>query len=172
MDQKIYSEGIEKAKISYVIFENILLVLLLAIGCLGMYTIQIGNIPIVSILYIVFSLFMLVLFLRKHLCTHCYYYGKTCHCGWGVLAAKLYKEKSGDQTLGGILAGVTWAVIMLLPIILMVVAMIFIKGVFFTTMIYLIPFIILVGINGYLHKVDCDQCKMKFTCPGSAAGQS
>jgi hypothetical protein len=169
VNNKIFEGGIEKAKIPYIVFENILIVALLVLGYLGMKTINIYRIPIVSLIYILFSFTMLIFFLRKHLCTHCNYYGKSCHCGWGHLSSKLFKKESGNQKLGGILAGITWGIIMILPIIVMVILIIIKEVERKEQILYLVPFVILTAINGFLHKVDCENCKMKYICPGSAA---
>lgn len=167
MEQKFYKNGIEKAKPAYVLFENILIIGNLLTGFIGMYPIQIFKIPILSVIYLIFVLTMLIFVLRKHLCTHCYYYGKSCHCGWGKLSVKLYKKDSGNQKLGGLLAGITWALLMVIPIIsisiLMMIAFTIIG------LICLITCIIITIINSILHVKDCKECKMRNICPGSAA---
>lgn len=169
MNKKIFKDGIEKAKLSYITFENILLILLLTFGYFGMQSVKIYSMPIISIVYLLFAFSMLLFFLRKNLCTQCYYYGKACHCGWGILASKLFKKESGNQKLGGILAAITWSIIMILPIFVMIVLVILRQVALKNMLFYLIPFIILDLINAILHKVDCEKCKMKYICPGSAA---
>lgn len=166
MEQKLYENGIENSKFSYILFENILIVGNMLVGFIGMYPIKIFNIPILSILYIIFILIMLTFILRKHLCTQCYYYDKFCHCGWGKLSAKLYKKDSGNQKLGGMLAGLTWALLMGLPIITITSLLIFKFS--FIGLICLIICIILTIINSILHVKDCKECKMRIICPGSA----
>jgi hypothetical protein len=95
--QDLYEDDIEEAKKSYAVLENILFLVLIALGFMGMCSIGIGGIPIVSILYALFALIMLIFVLRKHLCTGCYYYDKWCHCGWGKLSSAMYKKDSGNQ---------------------------------------------------------------------------
>ena len=166
-EQKLYTEGIEKVKKSYAIFENVLFLVLIVLGFLGMYPLGISGVPFVSILYALFVVKMLVFILRKYLCTNCYYYDKWCHCGWGKLAAALFKRDSGNSELGGKLAGLTWGILMGLPIIGMIAVIILGKASLRDEWIFLIPFIILVAINGILHVKDCKKCKMRFICPGS-----
>ncbi len=167
--QDLYEEGIEEAKKSYALLENILFLVLLTLGFIGMYPIGISGIPLVSILYALFALIMLTFVLRKHLCTGCYYYDKWCHCGWGKLSSSMYKKDSGNQKLGGILAVLTWGIIMVLPIIGMILVVVFGKVRLTHELVFFIPFLILVCINGIMHKIDCERCKMRFICPGSAA---
>ncbi|MBN2499045.1 MAG: hypothetical protein JXR96_30930 [Deltaproteobacteria bacterium] len=38
--------------------------------------------------------------LKKHNCSGCYYYGKTCHLGWGRLSALLFEPDSGSLKTG------------------------------------------------------------------------
>lgn len=165
----LFKNGMDKYEKPYIYLENILIILQIFLGFICMFPVRIAGIPVVSILYISFNIIMLLFPLRKHLCTHCYYYGKQCHCGWGKLASALYKKGSGTQKIGGILAAVTWGNIMLLPIIVTIILMISEKTFFIDQLIFFVPFFITVIINGALHKADCEKCKMKFICPGSAA---
>jgi len=167
--EKLYENGIEEAKKSYVIFENVLFIVLIALGFLGMYPLGVNGVPIVSILYALFVLIMLVFVLRKHLCTGCYYYDKWCHCGWGKLSSAMFKKDSGNQELGGKLAGLTWGILMGLPIIGMIAVVIMGKVSLTDELTFFVPFIVLVIINGILHVKDCQKCKMRFICPGSGA---
>ncbi len=145
MEKTLYGKGIERASTAYITFENILIIATIFLGFIGMWSIQLYSIPLLSIFYASFILYMLMFSLRKHLCTQCYYYGKSCHCGWGKLASKLYKEKTGNQKLGGVLAAITWSALMLIPIIA-IVAILIIKFTYLNLSI-LIAFILLVIIN-------------------------
>lgn len=165
--QKLYDKGIGKAKLIDVIKENILFILMLCLGFLGMKPFQINGWPVVSILYAAFGIWMLGFFLRKHLCTHCYYYDKLCHCGWGRLASALYKKGSGNQALGYRLVLPVWGILMFLPVLMMILALAMKKITMDEQAVYLLPFISIVIMNGILHNVDCKECKMKFICPGS-----
>ena len=167
--QKLYQGGIEEAKKSYAIFENVLFIILIAMGFLGMYPLSVSGFPFISILYLLFAVIMLVFVLRKHLCTGCYYYDQWCHCGWGKLSSAMFKKDSGNQELGGKLAGLTWGIIMSLPIIGMLAVIIMGKTPLTDELIFFVPFIILIVINGILHKKDCGKCKMRFVCSGSGA---
>lgn len=168
-EQKLYDNGVEEAKKSYAILENVLFIVLIALGFLGMYPLSVSGVSFVSILYVLIAVAMLVFVLRKHLCTSCYYYDKWCHCGWGKLSSAMFKKDSGNQELGGKLAGLTWGVLMGLPIIGMIAVVIMGKVSLRDELIFFIPFIVLVAINGILHIKDCQKCKMRFICPGSGA---
>ncbi|MDI6917055.1 MAG: hypothetical protein QMC80_04585 [Thermoplasmatales archaeon] len=168
--QELYKNGIDEAKKSYAIGENILFVITIMIGFIGMYPlINFHGIPIISMIYAIFLVLMLTFVIRKHLCTHCYYYDKWCHCGWGKLAARLgYEKGSGNQQLGAKLAGLTWAVLMVLPIIGMIIVFV-IDGLSYFGVGLLVVFIILVGVNGGMHVKDCKSCKVRFICLASGA---
>jgi hypothetical protein len=166
MELKFYENGIEKAKSTYILFENILISINILAGFVGMYSIQIFKIPILSVLYVIFILTMLIFLLRKHLCTQCYYYDKNCHCGWGKLSAKLYKKNSGNQKLGGLLAGLTWGTLMGVPIIAIIILLVL--NFSLIALICLIVCVITTTINSILHVKDCKECKMRYICPGSS----
>ena len=167
--RELNEDGSEESKKSYVLFENILILVLVMLGFFGMYSLGVRGIPVVSISYVIFTVLMLVFVLRKHLCTSCYYYDKRCHCGWGKIASLFYKKNTGSYELGGKLALLTWGIIMGFPIIVMIVIVIMEKAAFMDELVFFIPFVILVAINGILHVKDCRTCKMRYTCPGSAA---
>ena len=168
-EQELYEDGVEDCKKFYVICENVLIVGMIALGFFGMYPLSFGGIPFVSILYVLFALIMMVFVLRKYLCTNCYYYDKWCHCGWSKLSSIMFKKGSGNQELGGKLAGFSWGILMGLPIIGMIIIVIIGEISLIDELIFLAPFIALVAVNGILHKIDCEKCKMRYICPGSSA---
>jgi len=168
MEQKLYERGLEKYPLSGAIGQNLFFVIYFAIALIGMYPLQIANIPIVSITYIIFIGIMLIFVLRKHLCTHCFYYGKLCGTGWGKLASCLFKNNSGNYELGGKLAGITWMLAMFFPLIGIIIALI-LNWFSITITLLLVMFIILSGINFFIHKKSCEKCKMRFICIGSTA---
>ncbi len=167
MSDNLFSDGIEEASSKYIIFENILIIGNALLGFVGMSHLKLLDIPLLSILYLGFIIYMLVFYLRKHLCTQCYYYGKACHCGWGKLASKLYESKVGDQKKGGIFAAITWSTLMVLPLIVMGINLY--QNFTRTGLIVFVLFFLTVVANNILHVKDCRECKMRYTCPGSAA---
>lgn len=165
----IYKDGIKCAKSSYALFENLLIIIQISLGAYILHPIAVAQTPWASTGYVIFAILMLGFVLRKHLCTKCYYYGKLCHCGWGILASKLYKKDSGNYKLGGSLAGLTWGLIMLVPIIGAVYLYLSHAICIYFWWPFYGGFLFLVIINLYLHKKDCQKCKMRYVCPGSAA---
>ena len=171
MDGKgLYEDGIEQASKAYAIGENFLFLVTIGVGAAGMYPLlNFAGIPLLSIAYVVFLSVMLGFTLRKHLCTHCYYYDKWCHCGWGRLASKLgYAPGSGNRDLGGKLGGATWGTLMLLPILAMIVGFV-LNGAPLSSIVLFASFFALVVVNMVMHIKDCKSCKARFVCPVSAA---
>lgn len=168
-EQKLFQEGIEEAKISYVILENVIFIAMIVLGFLLMYPISFKGIPVLSILYALFIAAMLLLVLGKHVCTNCYYYGKWCHCGCGKLAKASFSKNSGNHEFGCKLAILTWIILMLLPIIVKIILIVIGKSSFKDQLYLFLPFLILSVISLILHKRDCKMCKMRFICPVSAA---
>lgn len=164
----LYKPGIENATLIRVALENTLILGLLISGTLLLEPLHFSGWPLLSIGYAGMAGVMLVFVLRKHLCTHCWYYGKNCHCGWGKLSAILFKQHSGNYKLGGRLGGMTWGSIMIVPLLGFTVGVIVNTIRFSENWISLVIFIGFVIINGGLHKKSCDSCKMRCICPGSA----
>lgn len=167
---ELYREGIESASKGFAIFENMVIASTIAVGAAGMWPlVNVAGIGIVSVFYATFLFVSLGFVLRKHLCTHCHYHGKWCHCGWGALASKLgYAKESGNKALGQRLAGATWGVLMVVPIIGMIVTLV-LYGVTFQGGAFLGVFVLLVVVNFAMHVKDCKECKMRYLCGMSAA---
>jgi hypothetical protein len=169
MDKKLYEKGLEKFPTSWIIGQNLFLTFYFAMAFIGMYPLQIYRIPIVSLLFAIYIILMLVFVLRKHLCTNCYYYGKSCHVGWGKLSACLFKQKSGNYELGGKLANVTWILVATILPIIGIGAVVIWKWVSLYYTLLFIVFIVMSGLNFAIQKKSCEKCKMRFICPGSLA---
>lgn len=162
--EPLFKQGKDGYSGRYIFFENFFVIAGILLGTFGMVQVKWMNIPVLSISYFLFIVYMLVFALRKHLCTRCWYYGKACHCGWGKLAASFYPEGIGNRKLGGVLAGVTWATLMIVPVIVMGFLLYTELSIYRVTIFLL--FILVTVVNNVLH---CKNCKMRFICPGSAA---
>ena len=163
--KKLYEDGFEEYPITTVIGQNLFFLIYFGIGFIGMLSLKIFNIPVVSLLYAIFLIIMLLFVLRKHLCTNCYYYGKTCSTGWGKLSSLMFKEKSGNYELGIKLAGITWGLATLIPIIGIIISLILNFSVYRLVLLGL--FILLTPINFISHKNSCKRCKMRTICPAT-----
>ena len=167
--QKLYEGGLEKYPKSTVVLTNVLLLLWFGFAAYGMSALRFAGLPVISILYLLFAIVMLGFVLRKHLCTHCYYYSKLCGTGWGKLSSRLFKEKSGNYELGMKLAGLTWGLLTIVPIIVIPVAMFLHREFLVPGGIGLAGFLAITAVNQFGRKKGCAQCKMKYICKASAA---
>jgi len=167
MEEKLYREGLEEYSVGWVIGQNIFFLVYFGIGFIGMLPLKIYGFPIISVLYALFLIIMFLFILRKHLCTHCYYYGKRCSTGWGKLSAFMFKKNSGNYKLGIKLAGITWMLATLIPVIGILVSLILKFSIF--SLVIFILFILLTPVNFITHKKACEKCKMRFICPASMA---
>jgi len=166
-EEKLYSKGVEKYPISRVVLQNLFFVVWFGTGFVGMLPLQISGFPIVSVLYALFLGITLLFVVRKHLCTHCYYYGRMCSTGWGCLSAAMFKKNSGSYQLGVTLAGITWMFATVTPIGGTILALVIDYSIF--NLLFLIVFILLTPVNIISHRNDCRKCKMRFVCPASMA---
>ena len=169
MEQKLYEKGLENYPKSIVILTNVLLTMWFVFAAYGMSALKLAGFPIVSALYLLFALVMLGFILRKHLCTHCYYYGKLCSSGWSKLSSCQFKQKSGNYELGMKLAGMTWGLLTIIPIIAIPLAMFLHKEFLISGGISLVCFLVIMVINQLGRKKGCSQCKMRYICKASAA---
>ncbi len=167
--EKLYEKGLEKYPKSMVISTNILLLLWFGFAAYGMSVFNFSGLPMISIIYLLFAFMMLVFVLRKHLCTHCFYYDKCCGTGWGKLSSCFFKEKSGNYELGMKLAGMTWGLLTVIPIIAIPLAMFLHRDFLMSGGISLLCFLIIMVINQFGRKNGCSQCKMRYICRASAA---
>jgi len=167
--QELYEEGLENYPKATIFLTNVLLLLWFGLAAYGMSALRFDGLPIISILYLLFAVIMLGFVLRKHLCTHCYYYNKLCGTGWGKLSSYLFKEKSGNYKLGMKLASLTWGLLTIIPIFVIPVAMFLHEEFLVPSGISLISFLAIMVVNQFLRKKGCAQCKMRYLCKASAS---
>ena len=164
---KLFDKGLEEYPWSVVIVENMALALWILVGTLISSEFNI----IVGWSYLGFALLMIVVILRKMVCTRCYYYGKRCHVGWGYISKILFKKCDTEEfksCLGIKVAPIVYGTLALIPVILGIITLI---NKF--TMSLLILFLLMISFVIYssviARKNSCSKCKMKLLCPGSAA---
>ena len=157
--------GLEEYPVTWVIGQNIFFIVYFGVGVTGLWGIQIHGIPILSISYIVFLVTMLIFILRKTLCTRCSYYGRRCNTGWGLLSSWMFKKRAGSNSIGVKLAGVTWLLVSLIPII--GISYLLVVDFMVSRLTLLIVFIFLTLINFLIHRESCRKCEMQSVCPMS-----
>ena len=167
--QTLYEKGLENYPKATAVLTNVLLLLWFGFAAYGISALKLGTLSAVSIVYLLFAFLMLGFVLRKHLCTHCYYYAKLCGTGWGKLSSCLFKEKSGNYELGMKLAGLTWGLLTITPIIAIPVAMFLHREFPVHGGISLTGFLAIMVVNQFGRKKGCTQCKMRYICKASAA---
>ena len=167
--RKLYEKGLENYPKITIIFTNILLLFWFGLAAYGMSALKLAGLPIISIFYLLFAVIMLGFVLRKHLCTHCYYYNKLCSTGWGKLSSWLFKEKSGNYELGMKLAGLTWGLLMIIPLITIPITMFLHREFLVSGGICLAGFLAIMIVNQFGRKKGCARCKMRYICKVSSA---
>ena len=167
--EKFYEKGLENYSKATVFLTNTLLLLWFGFAAYGMSKITFIGLPIISILYLLFVFIMLGFVLRKHLCTHCYYYDKLCGSGWSKLSSCQFQKKSGNYELGMKLAGITWGLLTVIPIIVIPLSIFLHKEFLISGGISLTCFLVIMVINQFGRKKGCSQCKMRYICKASAS---
>jgi hypothetical protein len=90
---KIFEGGMEKHSLGTVLFANVTMIIMLA---LGTYVCWLYSLYL-SVLYLGIFAILLYFVLRKLVCATCYYYDKWCGIGWGKLSAKLFTKGSMEN---------------------------------------------------------------------------
>ncbi len=155
--------GIERYSIKWVLGQNLFIMIYFAIGFIGLYPLQIKGYPVLALIYALFIIIMLAIVLKKHPCSNCYYYGKRCNTGWGILSAYMFKRNSGNYELGIKLAAIVWSFATVVPILGMIALLIVDYSIL--NLALFILFLILTRINIWIHRKACMKCKMKYICP-------
>jgi hypothetical protein len=158
--------GFEEYPISTIMVENLAFILWIVLGALAASYVSME----IAIAYVAFAAIMLLFVLRKLLCTHCHYYGKWCHIGWGKLTALLFARGNPEEFntgLGQKLVPVTYGLLMMVPILALIFSML---GAFTLEKLGLLIAIFLVsGYSGFIaRKKSCAVCKMRCNCKGCA----
>lgn len=161
------NNGLEEYPWSVVIMENLEIAVWIF---LGTFLIA-GLSEKLGIVYLSTALLMILVIMRKLLCTRCYYYGKRCHVGWGKISAAFFKQ--GDISefsacAGSKIAPVFFGLLALVPILSGAIVMF--KNPSLTNGIAL--FLLLAAVihsSVFSRKKSCGQCKMNLVCPASAA---
>ncbi|MBU4480645.1 hypothetical protein KKG48_04370 [Patescibacteria group bacterium] len=164
---KIYEQGLEEYPMSSIILGNVLMLLWIVLGTLGCWLFH----PVVAWIYLVFTIVMVFIVLRKLVCTDCYYYDKWCCMGWGKLSALFFKKgriENFPNSLGLKLAPFTYGLLSLIPLILIIISLVQ-KFTLFKIAILLLLFSISFYSGAIGRKKSCAKCKMRSICPGSAA---
>ena len=164
---KIYQEGLEESSKAQIIFGNIIMLLLFALGTIACWFFN----PIIAWIYLAFSIIMVGIVLRKLVCTNCYYYDKWCPIGWGKLAALLFNKgyiNDFDSSIGMKLAPLTYGIISFVPVILVIISII--QNFLIVKLIVLIILLAIIIFSASIgRKEACRNCKMRLLCPGAAA---
>ena len=163
---KLYEQGLEKYPKGEIVFNNVLFILLIALGTIACRFIH----PVLGWIYLSFAIVMVGIVLRRLVCTNCYYYDKWCSIGWGKLSALFFSR--GDierfkESVGVKLAPAVYGLLMAVPLILTVFS-IFQR--FTTSKVVVLSLLLLLSFySGRIsRKKGCIRCRMRLICPGSA----
>jgi len=167
MDE-LYKDGWNHYPLWWVFGANLFFFAIWTLGAWILFPLRLGRFPLATVIYLVLIVVFIWVFLKKHNCTTCYYYGKRCNLGWGRFTALFFKKDSGRPELGQQLS-IIYAVLPLIPI-LGGIAVIFLYGFTWALLVALVLFVALNGIQfAVLRPAGCRHCKRRYTCLGSAA---
>ena len=159
-------EGREAFPVGWILGENALFLANWTLAGWLLWPVQAAGWPVATLGWAAFVVVVQIL-LKKHFCTGCYYWGKSCHLCWGHLSAALFEQDSGNPKLGLALAVPMY---MLSPPLILIGAIVIgaLLGVQTLHWILLGAFVGLNALSFPLRTKGCKQCKMRDVCPGSA----
>ena len=151
----------------WILLENSLLVSSWILAGVILWPIRIGGAELLTYAWTAYVIGV-QLILKKHVCSGCYYYGRSCHLGWGHLSAKLFQQGSGNPKVGQWLALTFYMLTPLAVLIAGITAGVMLTvGVFHWTVLG--AFVALNLASGALRPHLCKQCAIRKVCSGSAA---
>jgi hypothetical protein len=164
---KLSESGYEEYPLPGVLLENAAIAVWIALGTIISWRLH----PAVGLLYLLFSIVMILVVMRKAVCTRCFYYGKRCHVGWGKISAALFDQGGITEfnACAGIkIAPVFYGLLALAPLLIGIISMV--KTPSLSSIVLIAALVLVVFYSAViLRKKSCSRCKMKSICPGSAA---
>jgi hypothetical protein len=151
------------------VYENLVIVALIGLGAALMRRWILLGVPVLSVAYLLMCAVMMGYVLRRQLCSRCVYYDQWCHCGWGKLAALVVRRSSDSGPTPGKLAPMFWITVMFLPLVAAGLSLAFALTTWRQELLYLVGFVVTLVLSMEMHLRDCKTCKMRHSCPGSAA---
>lgn len=162
---KLYEQGLEKYPLQAVVSNNLAMLIWIALGTISCWYLY----PLAAWIYLAVALIMVVVVLRKIVCTNCYYYGKWCSTGWGKLAALLFKQGEMERfskSTGVKIAPITYILMSLVPAVLLIISIVQESSV--QKIVVLGCLLLITVYSAFINrKKSCRNCKMKLACPGS-----
>ena len=162
----IAAERREAFPLSWIVSENLFYLSMWVIAGWLLWPIQWSTWPVATIAWTTIVVIVQVL-LKKHNCSGCYYYGKSCHLGWGKISGWLFEQDSGDPKIGLRLS----LFYVLSPPIILVMAIL--VGIFLEVdtshWILLGAFVALNALAFPVRIKGCGLCAMREVCPGTAS---
>jgi len=117
---QLYDAGLEEYPLRDVILSNIAFAALLAAGTIVCWLVS----PAFGVAYLVVFAALTYGLLRRLTCTRCYYHGKRCGSGWGLLSAMCFGRRpleEFNESPGVKLAPLVYGLMMLVPLIALAV---------------------------------------------------
>jgi hypothetical protein len=166
---KTVPECRESFGLGWVLAENALHLSAWGLAGALVWAVRCGGVPVVTLAWALLVVVVQVL-LKKHNCSGCYYYGKTCHLGWGRLSAMLFARDSGDPKTG---TRLTLFYVVAPPLFLLLGILVgVLEKVRPLHWILLAAYVAVNALAFALRPKGCRLCAMREVCPGSAARQA
>jgi hypothetical protein len=162
---QIESDGQSGFSTSRILAENALHVGTWVLAGFLLSPLRLHGWPVLSLAWAALVLVVQVL-LKKHNCSGCFYYGRTCHLGWGKVAARMFPQDSGSRATG---MHLSLFYVLSPPLVLLgAVALGVVLPVGLLHWILLGLYVALNAASFPVRISGCRACAMRRACPGSA----
>lgn len=163
---ELYDKGLEKYKTSSIFISNLMMIIWIALGTIAVWLFN----TLLAGVFLFFAIITIYVFLRKLVCTNCYYYDRWCAFGWGKLSAKMFKRgniENFNESIGIRIAPIVYGLLAIIPFIAIIAAIVL---AFDYTKIIVLIFLVAISVYsvGVGRKAACSSCKMRSSCKGSA----
>ena len=162
------SNYVEKYSYSFVLGSNVLQILIYLIGIYLVYLLH----PLGVVFYLAYILLLEIHLLNKS-CIHCYYYGKRCAFGKGLLCSLFFKKGDSKKFIEKKISMKDLIPDFLVTLIPLIIGVYLLSTEFNWTILILLVCIFILGfpVTGYLRgNLACKYCKQKkIGCPAEKA---
>jgi hypothetical protein len=166
-EQELYEQGLEEYPKAGIILNNLVVILWIALGAIACWFFH----PVAGWVFLAVAIMTVYGVLRKLVCTDCYYYDRWCSMGWGKLCALLFREGEVERFSAGRgmrVGSLAYGLLGAIPPILAVISIL--RGFSMAKVAVLVLLLLTLAYMGVISKrKSCEECKVRFICPGSAA---
>ncbi len=158
------ADGLESYSISGVLFGNLVFWIQVLLGSVASWLVW----RWLTAIYLAYAI-VGWLALRRSVCSRCYYRGKRCCMGWGLLLGSSKQDehwRSFPDSAGIRLAPFFYGGLSFVPLALLIYLLV--AHFSLVAVVVLAAMVVLGGVGFAMRSANCRRCRMRSICPGAA----